>query len=115
MTPKEFAIRLRKGVVEENTLIYRDLFSGTPVEKASDAYWRRAIKLFAALSKEQKEVFFEVIRQVTVDTTSNILGVIDGVSTLEDVREELELSLGRDRISGDLQSLFLAEEERSAK
>ncbi|MDP2810075.1 MAG: hypothetical protein Q8O34_07995 [Rhodocyclaceae bacterium] len=111
MTPQEFVIRLRGAVVEENTAIYRDLFSSTSIEKASDPYWRRALGLFGALSPEQREVFLEVVRQVAVDTTSNVLGVIDGVNALGG-GEEFELDLDGKKLSGDLQSLFLAEEER---
>lgn len=115
MTPQEFVIRLRGAVVDENTAIYRNLFSGTPMEKASDPYWRRALGMFSALSPEQREVFFEVVRQVSIDTTSNVLGVIDGVNALEGVGGEFDLNLEGKRLSGDLQSLFLAEEERAAR
>lgn len=77
--------------------------------------WRRALKLFGALSPEQREVFFEVVRQVAVDTTSNVLGVIDGVNALEGVHGEFELRLGGKKLSGDLQSQFLIEEERTRR
>jgi hypothetical protein len=115
MTPQEFVIQLREAVVEENTAIYRDLFSSTTIEKATDPYWKRSLGLFSALSPEQRMVFFEVVRQIAVDTTSNVLGVIDGVNALEGVDGEFKLDLEGKKLSGDLQSLFLAEEERATK
>ena len=115
MTPQKFVSQLRKEVVDENAAIYRGLFLNTPIKKASDPYWKRALELFGHLSAEQKEVFHEVIRQVVVDTTSNVLGLVDGVNTLQDVNGELELRLDGKKISGDLQSLFLVEEERSSR
>lgn len=115
MTPQKFVSQLRKEVVDENTTIYRGLFSNTPIKKASDPYWKRALELFGNLSPEQKEVFFEVIRQIAVDTTSNVLGVIDGVNTLQGINGELELHIDGKKLSGDLQSLFLVEEERSSR
>jgi hypothetical protein len=115
MTPQEFVSQLRIEVVSENTTIYRGLFSNTPIEEASDPYWKRALELFGNLSPGEKEVFFEVIRQVAVDTTSNVLGLIDGVNSLHGISGELELRLGGKKLSGDLQSLFLVEEERSPK
>ena len=113
MTPEEFVTQLRSAVVEENTAIYRDLFSNTFVNKASDPYWKRALGLFGALTPEQREVFFEILRQVAVDTTSNILGILDGVSALKSVGR-FELRTGGQDLGNDLQSLFLAEEEEQS-
>lgn len=115
MKPKEFVAQLRTAVIEENIGIYRDLFSNTSIERASDPYWKRALTLFSELSPAQREVFFEIIRQATVDTTSNVLGVIDGVNSLEDANATFELTCGSEQLNGDLQSLFLTEEERGAK
>jgi len=114
MTPKEFAAHLHLAVVEENTAIYRDLFLKTPIEKASDQYWKRALALFNQLSPSQRDIFFEVVRQVSVDTTSNVLGVIDGANALEGVDAGFELMCGNQQLNGDLQSLFLVEEEHIA-
>ena len=113
MNPKDFVIGLKTTVVEENLSIYRDLFSSTSIKDVTDEYWKRALTLFNSLPAEQREVFFEVIRQTMVDTTSNILGVIDGVSIMNDEGDEFSLTYGDDKksLSGDLQSLFLAEEE----
>lgn len=113
MNPKDFVSGLKTTVVEENLSIYKDLFSSTSIKDVTDEYWKRALTLFNSLPAEQREVFFEVIRQTMVDTTSNILGVIDGVSIMNDESDEFSLTYGDDKksLSGDLQSLFLAEEE----
>ncbi|MGO4368781.1 hypothetical protein [Pseudomonas sp. PAB10] len=117
MNPKDFVIGLKTTVVDENILIYKDLFSNTPIEDATDAYWKRALTLFNSLPIEQREVFFEIIRQTMVDTTSNILGIMDGVSTFDGADDEFSLTYGKnnDTLTGDLQSLFLAEEEKAPK
>lgn len=117
MKPKDFVIGLRAAVIDENIIIYRDLFANVPIENASDAYWKRALDLFNSLSSEQQEVFFEVVRQIAVDTTSNVLGVIDGVNSLEDMNAEFSLTYGDEKqpLNGDLQSLFLVEEEKAVK
>lgn len=116
MTPKDFVASLRMAVVEENADIYRQLFTSTSVAEASDPYWKRALSLFNDLNAEQKEILFEVVRQVTVDTTSNILGVIDGVNALDCADEQFVLTCeDGSRLNGDLQSLFLVEEERVSR
>ena len=116
MTPNDFVAALRMAVVEENTGMYRQLFTSASVAKASDPYWKRALTLFNGLSAEQQEVFFEVVRQVAADTTSNVLGVIDGVNALDDVDEQFVLTCeSGSKLNGDLQSLFLVEEERASR
>lgn len=113
MTPNKFVSSLRMAVVQENLNIYRQLFTSTSIDKVSDSYWINALTLFNDLSAEQQEVFFMVVRQVAVDTTSNVLGVIDGVSALNGVDEQFELiSEDGTKLNGDLQSLFLVEEEK---
>lgn len=115
MTPEQLVSELRSSVVDENVALYRGLFAGTEPRKARDPYWRRALALFGGLSDEQREVFFEVVRQVAVDTTSNVLGVLDGVSYLEGAEGGFELTCGAQKLNGDLQSLFLAENEQRAE
>lgn len=115
MTPEQLVNFLHESVIDENVALYRQLFARTDPEKASDPYWIHALALFGGLSEEQREWFFEVVRQIAVDTTSTVLGVIDGASYLEGADGRFELTHGALKINGDLQSLFLAEEERRAK
>lgn len=117
MNSKDFAIGLRSVVVDENIEIYRDLFMNISIEDASDAYWKRALTLFNSLSNEQQDVFFEVVRQIAVDTTSNVLGVIDGVNSIKGMDAEFMLMYDGENcpLNGDLQSLFLVEEEKERK
>lgn len=115
MTPKDFAVAIKQSVIEENLAVYRDIFVQTSPEDASDPYWKRALVLYSSLPPDQRPVIFEIMRQVAVDTTSNVLGVIDGVNFLEGTSDEFTLFYGRDKLSGDLQSLFLVEDERTAR
>lgn len=112
MKPSVFVSSLRSAVVEENVGIYKDLFTSNSPGKVTDTHWRHALSLFNTLNREQQQTFFSIIRQVTVDTTSNVLGIIDGVSAIDGIPGRLELRyVDGSKLSGDLQSLFLAEEE----
>ncbi|MCM2604230.1 hypothetical protein NDQ57_05890 [Rossellomorea marisflavi] len=48
-----------------------------------------------------------IIEQTMIDTISNMLGVIDGSSTLKDCPVEPELLLDSNGTEGELQDLFL--------
>ena len=116
MTPETFVTQIRKSVIADNLAIYKDLYESTPPESASDPYWVKSLNLYASLDEEQRAVLFEIMRQTMSDTISNLFGVIDGVSTLEDADEELKLLTadGNEEMSGDLQDLFLEQEEENA-
>jgi predicted transcriptional regulator with HTH domain len=113
VSPNELVNHLRVAVIDDNTAIYQQLFRNTVATGASDPYWKRALTLFHELSPEQQLVLFEVVRQVAADTTSNVLGVLDGANPLQGQKGDFELSYeGGPKLNGDLQTLFLIEEER---
>lgn len=115
MTPEQFVHGLLVSVVDENAETYRQLFIDTQASSARDPYWQQALTLFGTLSPDQREVFFAILRQVCVDTTSNILGIIDNSSYVEGSSGDMSL-LDEDgsTLNGDLQSLFLAEAENGS-
>jgi hypothetical protein len=114
MTPESFVWKLNAAVVENNHAIYRTLLLNTDPREASDPYWKRVLTVFSNLSADQREVLIELTRQVAIDTTANVLGVIDGACALEDVDGEFRLTYGARNLAGDLQSLFLERAEQLA-
>ena len=113
MDPKSLVSQLRSSVIEENLAIYRDLFQSTSPEGATDPYWVKALTMYQDMTEEQKSVLFEIVRQVMSDTVSNVMGILDGVSTLDGADDELVLAAKNsgELLSGDLQDLFLEMEE----
>jgi hypothetical protein len=107
MDSKEFVINVRKTIIEENLNIYKNLFNNT--KKPLEPYWVDALQLFNKLSIKDKDIFFKIIRQIEVDTVSNIFGILDGSSSLDNQNEDLKLTgvNSTKLINGDLQDLFL--------
>ena len=108
MKPGNFTSKIRDVVVQQNAAIYKDLFVSTPISSASDPYWKRALALYNSLTLGQREVFFEIIRQTMVDTTSNIFAILD--SETEDFALVSKTDLRK--INGNLQDIFLEKEEQ---
>lgn len=112
MEEKVVAEKLLEGVVKANLTTYRELFTKTKGEEATDPYWRSALTLFAGLNQKEKETFFAVLKQVSVDTVSNVVGAIDGCTDIG-IKEEIVLTDKRGKvISGSLQDYFLEAVER---
>ncbi|WP_017385014.1 hypothetical protein [Acinetobacter baylyi] len=105
MRLEDFVAELQQSVINENSKIYKEFFNNTTVEQATDPYWKNALKWFNALPDNQHDVFFAIIQQIMVDTISNVLGILDDMSECADTDSELLLS-------GDLQNLFLCEQEQ---
>lgn len=101
------AERLLEGVVKANLATYRELFTKTKAEQAAAPYWQLALDFFEGLNKKEKEIFFAILKQVSIDTVSNVAGAIDGSSDIG-LKEEIRLiDRNGTSISGDLQDFFL--------
>lgn len=109
MNAGEFAIQLKAAIIDENTVIYRDLYEST--KTAVDPYWTRALALYGSLDAEQRSVFMEVIRQTAIDSVSNVLAVIDGVTQLHGQNGDIRFICGDEELNGELQDRFLEQFE----
>jgi len=114
MEIKEFVVQLYHKISEYNIDEYKALYEGTTIEEASDCYWKKALAFFQKLSDEEKECFFSIIRQVAVDTTANILSILDNSSYLKNKDNDLVLTFENKpdvNLSGDLVDIFLGYDE----
>lgn len=111
MSDRDFIRGIRKEIIAGNLHTYRELFVGTRPEDASDPYWKTSLQLFGELDDAGREVLFSIIRQVMVDTVSNLLAVFDGVSDLPAQDGTFEVRIGDKNLAGSLQDQFLAAEE----
>ena len=108
MTADEFIQGIITEVVDGNSAFYESTFRDTRPEQASDPHWRAALAMFASLPESQRPAFFAVLRQVAVDSVSNVFGILDGSSTLGPHSEEFRLSTSTGERLTDLQDSFLS-------
>lgn len=113
MDSLKFIKGIKESVIDSNFLIYQNIFKNTDKLKVTDDYWIKALAFFDSLNTEQKSALFNVIHQVQVDTVSNFLSVLDNISVLPDQLEDFALMLPNSTkpLNGDLQDIFLANEE----
>ena len=70
-------------------------------------YLKQTMGLYGSLTDENKNALMKIIEQTLVDTISNMLGVIDGSSTLKDCSLEPKLLLDSNDTKGELQDSFI--------
>lgn len=71
-----------ESIVEEGMKIYHELYESIEVSNNTIDYWKKAIALYHILTDEEKAIFYDIIRQVIIDTTASIFGLLDGSSSL---------------------------------
>ena len=114
MKPEVFAEKIYKTIACSGVDSYWDALNSSKPTQITDPYWQSVVDLLSKLDDSDKEIVRNIIRQVSVDTVSHVLAIIDGVSTLEDDDTEYALTAdGETVISGNLQSFFLEVDEEN--
>lgn len=102
-----FVKSLYEYIVKENLQLYKELYETTNVTSKTDDYWKKVIGFYDSLTDENKDTLMTIIEQTMTDTISNMLGVIDGSSTLKGCALESKLLLDSIDTKGELQDSFL--------
>jgi len=103
-----FVKSLYDSIVKENLELYKNLYETTTIGPKTSEYWKQAITFYDSLPEENKATLMKIIEQTMIDTISNMLGVIDGSSTLKNCSLEPKLLLDNNNTDGELQDQFLA-------
>ena len=111
MNPNELIDFLRNNVIEKNLELYKMLLDTT--KEATDETWKGILPIYNSLNEVQKSNFIKFLGLVEVNTLSHVLGILDGVSSTKDLKDELILisNSTEEKINGELQDIFLESEE----
>jgi len=112
---KKLITAIYNSILVENVEIYKSLFETTKIGPKTTEYWKLVLGFYEMLSDDDKQVLFRIIEQTVIDTISNMLGAIDGRSTLAEFEPEIGLTADNQNIQGDLQDIFLEMVEKSKK
>ena len=109
MEPRKFIGEIRERLIVDALQSYVELFTNTQISEASDPHWVEALNFFQALDEKKRNLFFSILRQISVDTVSEFLSILDGLTLLNGQNNEFVLTEKGDEkiINGDLQDLFL--------
>lgn len=110
MTPEIFIENIYKEIIENNYNLYQSFYSDENLKDYKDQ--SEMILFIKSLNPNHKKYLFRLLKQTSIDTLSNIFGIIDGSSYLEGIENgEFELFVNmndnKNLLSGDLQDLFL--------
>jgi hypothetical protein len=109
MNARDFVERIREEVIEQNSMHYISML-GMPASKVRDPRMRSIVVAFERMDAEQKEAVRALVRQVLLDTVSNLFGILDGSSLLKGFRKQFVLmyETSPEKMNGDLQEILLS-------
>ncbi|WP_445535874.1 transposase [Acinetobacter sp. G18] len=115
MNSKVFINKLKEVILNDYIVTYKEIYESTQIDKniEKDPYWLNTLNFYQSLPLKEKEILFKIIQQTIIDTTSTVLGIIDGPVSLDGVRGDFQLtyhSPEEDKVilNGDLQDDFLS-------
>lgn len=111
MTPEYFIEQIANRVIVNNLKTYEKLLKNTDIDKATDINWKTVLNIYNSIDDIEKTKFEGFIRQVMVDTLSSVFAVLDGVTWLKNQTDDFNLSHSGTKLNGELQDIFLANEE----
>lgn len=81
---EEIAQKIYDTLIEDGIVSYKEMFGIDDYSHFKDEYWIRAMGLFKSFDEDQQQVFFEIIRQIMVDTGASMLAILDGSASLSE-------------------------------
>lgn len=106
MKEKNLALALKNKVIDENILFYKNTLDSFNKDEITDLHWKKLIDFYRQQPEENKDLFVRTIRQVAIDSVSNILGIIDGSVDFDYEIKLVELP-SREQFDDFLQDEFL--------
>ena len=103
----EDAAQVFLTAIEDNVRLYGNMFDQTPADGVLDPGIRAVVELWQRVSDTDRDTLRTMLRQTSIDATSTVLGLFDGVA-LEGFDEEVSVQIGQDDLSGELQNAFLS-------
>lgn len=103
-----FGEQIYNTVVRYEVNMYKSSY-----EKLSDnhkpGYWKDLADFYHSLTDAEKEIFYRIIQNTLIDTTSAVLGVLDGSCSLSGGGFfETEVTIDGEDMEHEMQDSFLA-------
>ncbi len=104
---KEMFVKSLYETIVSDKELYRNQLDSSNINKIKEEYLKQVLDIYINASEEKKNALIDFIKLVMIDTISNVLGIIDGSSTLNGCDAEIKLYLNDADTEGELQDLFL--------
>ncbi|MGG4610818.1 hypothetical protein [Providencia sp. Me31A] len=91
----------------ENVAMYSGRLSRIDDPSSNLGVFGKTRKIYSSLTDDEKKTIIDLIKIIIADTTSVLLGTIDGTHIPNNIDGDFELFYKNEQIQGDLQDYFL--------
>ena len=110
-----FGKKMYETVIKGGAKDYKTLFANSSSDSGC-GYWHELRSFYDELDEERKDILFNFVEIVMIDTVSHVLGILDGSSSLAGGGFfEPEIKINGEDMVCDLQDSFLAYVEEQEK
>ena len=121
MKPFDLADALLANIVDMNSHLYQRMFDDEMLAERClddlDPEFQQSLEIYESQTDSQQEALIRRFRQITIDSVSSLLGIIDGSTPCGDFTGDFALTYNGSKIGDDdLQDAFLEQiEEKDAQ
>lgn len=108
MDSKEFVRSIYETASEDVVYSYRTMFPLSKLDGSESEEWRSIHYFVNSLSESEKKILEKLMKNVSVDTLTRAMGVLDGSVVMEEYYEEFELTYdGGGDLTGSLRDILV--------
>ena len=112
MRLEKFVNLIREEAIDDEIQLFREILAEDD-RNVTDPYWRNVRSLVAKLKPSDVECVLSIVRQVSVDATAVVLGILDGTCCVTNEKMEIRLEVnGQVYSSGELQEQLFIQEQK---
>lgn len=103
---EKFAESIYNTVVRIGVEDYKRIFENLSYDRILDS-WKEIKIFYDSLSDKEKDVFFQIVEIILINTTSHIFGILDGPCGLVGGEIESNVFFEGEDLDHEMQDLFL--------
>ena len=110
MTPELLVRGLKARLVDSTVDEYREHLENNSPEHNTGVVSPRMFSYYQSLDSDQREIFFDVVRQIEIDTVADFLAYLDGAYWFQEQTADMRLTTvenPEEPLNGSLADIFL--------
>lgn len=112
MNEELIAKEIKKEILIKNFTRYIEILGKSSEQPAfKNSSWHKAQLLYNSIDESNKENLKELLKMVMIETTTEILAYIDGITMFKEQENPFELFCKETKVSGNLQEYLLMDIE----
>ncbi|WP_341220123.1 hypothetical protein [uncultured Pseudoalteromonas sp.] len=108
MTPESFTRNIFELAVTDCVTGYEQALTYSEIDEKTDETWNSVKRFVRELTDSDRVLLMMLLKNISVDTLTTFMGILDGSVVIEEYFEDFELTYdGGDNLAGSLKDLLV--------